>query len=78
MRTLILIPDPTHDQEILYRHMRKVQLRNTSHARLGEAKNKVLESLASDAAINNMDAVLKTAELQNEIEESDLKTQEPL
>ena len=58
--------------------MCKVQLQNTTHAMLREARNKVLESLASDAAINNMDAVLKTAELQNEIEESDLKTQEPL
>ena len=63
-----MIPDPTHDQEILYRHMRKVQLRNTAHARLVEARNKVLESLAADAAINNLDSVLKTAYIQNEIE----------
>ena len=38
----MVIPDPTHSQEILYRHMCKVQLRNTTHARLREARNKVL------------------------------------
>ena len=47
--------------------MRKVQLSNTTHARLIEARNKVLESLAADAVINNLDAVLKTSEIQNKI-----------
>ena len=59
-RKIMVIPEPTHSQEILDRHMRKVQLRNTTHARLIEARNKVLESLAADDDINNLDAVLKT------------------
>ena len=65
-------PEPAHSQKILDRHLCKVQLRNTTHARLRESRNKVLESLAEDYAINNMDAVLKTSEIQNEIEEADL------
>ena len=58
--------------------MCKVQLRNKKHARLREARNKVLESLAADAAINNQDAVLETSDLQNKIEEEDMAIQEPL
>ena len=62
---IIVITKPIHSQEILERNMLKVQLRNPTHARRREARNKVLESLASDAAINNLDTVLKTTELQN-------------
>ena len=58
--TLMVIPEPTHSQEILDRHMRKLQLHKTIHDRLREASNKFLELLAADAAINNLDAVLKT------------------
>ena len=39
MRKIMVIPDPNHSQEILYRHMCKVQLHNTTHARLREARN---------------------------------------
>ena len=44
--------------------MRKIQLLNTTHARLRESSNKVLESLAEDSAINNLDDVLNTAEIK--------------
>ena len=70
-----MILDPTHYQDILYRHLRTVQLCNTIHARMRESSNKVLELLAEDVIINNLDAVLKIADLQNEIEESDLAIQ---
>ena len=62
-----MVPEKTHSQEILDGHMRKLQLRKKNHARLRESRNKVLELLVSDADINNLDAVLKTAEIQNEI-----------
>ena len=62
-----MIPEPTHIQEILDRNMRKFQLCNKTHSRLRESSNKVSELLAADAAINNLDSVLKTAEIQNEI-----------
>ena len=52
--------------------MHKVQLHNTTHVRMREARNKVLELLAADAATKNMYAVLKIAEIQKKIEESDL------
>ena len=42
-------------------------MRNTTHDRLREARNKVVESLAEDTAIKNLDGVLNTAEIQNEI-----------
>ena len=74
----MVIPEPNQSQYILGRHTHKVQLFNTTHARLREARNKVLELLAADADINNLDALLKTAELQNQIEEAKLVTQEPL
>ena len=64
-RTLMVIPEPTHIQEILDRHMRRVQLWYKTHARIRESREKVLKSLAADAAINNLDAVLKTSEIQN-------------
>ena len=62
-----MIPEPTHIQEILDRNMRKFQLCNKTHSRLRESSNKVSELLAADAAINNLDSVLKIAEIQNEI-----------
>ena len=62
-RMLMVITEPNHSHDILDRHMRKVQLRNTTHARLREARNKVLELLAADAAINNMYDVLKTSDI---------------
>ena len=43
-----------------------------------ESRNKVLEFLTADYVIDNMDTVLRTEELQNEIEEVDLEIQEPL
>ena len=61
----MVIPGPTHSQEILDRHTRKFQLLKITHARMREFRNKVLESLAADAAIKNLNAVLKTAEIQN-------------
>ena len=73
----MVIPEPTHNQDILVRYSRKFQLHNTNHARTREARNKVLELLAADYAINKLDAVLKIAELQNEIEEAELAIQEP-
>ena len=73
-----MISYPNHSLEILYRHTRKVQLRNTTHTRLRESRNKVLESLAPDAIINNLYAVLNTAELQDKIKEADLSIQEPI
>ena len=77
-RTLMVIPEPTHSEEILDTKMCKVQLRNIAHARLRESRNKVLELLAADAAINNPYDVLKTADTQNEIEEAEMEIQEPL
>ena len=77
-RTLMVIPEPTHSEEILDTKMCKVQLRNIAHARLRESRNKVLEFLAADAAINNLDAALKIPDLQNIIEKADLEIQEPL
>ena len=64
-RTQMVIQDPTHSQEILDIHMHKVQLRNKTHIRLRETRNKVLELLAADAAINNLYAVSKTADTPN-------------
>ena len=60
----MVIPETTHIQEILDRHIHKVQLRNTAHASLIESRSKILESLALDAAINNLDALLKTVDIQ--------------
>ena len=60
----MVITEPTHSLEILKIHMHKVQLRNTTHARLREARNKVVESLAEDTAIKNLDGVLNTAEIK--------------
>ena len=70
-------PEPAHSQKILDRHLCKVQLRNTTHARLRESRNKVLESLEADAAIINLEAVLKKADIQNQIKEADLAIKEP-
>ena len=74
----MFIPDPIQSQYIIDRHSRKFLLHNTTHVRLREATEKVFGSLASYSGINNLDAVLKTTELQNEIEEADLVIQEPL
>ena len=74
----MVIPEPTHSQEILNRHMCKVKMRIITHTRLREARIKVLESLAADAAIKNMDALLKTEDIHNKTEEPDLYIQEPL
>ena len=63
--TLMVIPETTQIQEILDIKMRKFQLRNTTHVRPREVRNKVLESLVADATINNMDDVLNTADIQN-------------
>ena len=71
----MVIQYPFHIQDILDRYSCKVKLRNTTHASLRESRNKVLESLATDADINNMGAEFKTAELQNKIEEADLGIQ---
>ena len=78
MRKLMLVLDTTHSQEILARHMQKFQLLSTTRARLWESRNKILELLAADAAISNLGAVLKTVDIQNEIEESELAIKEPL
>ena len=64
-RELMVILEPTLSQEILYIHLWKFQPCNTNNARLREARNKVLESLAADAAISNLVGVLKIAEIQN-------------
>ena len=66
----MLIPYPTQNQYIIDS--------NTNHARLREASNKVLQLLAENATINNMYAVLKTADTHNKIEEVDLMIQKPL
>ena len=42
MRTRMITPEPNHSQEILDIHLRKVQLCNTTHASLREARNKVV------------------------------------
>ena len=41
-RELMAIPQPSHSQGILDRHMRKVHLRNATHNRFREARNNVL------------------------------------
>ena len=74
----MVILEPNHSQEIIYIHMLKVQLRNITHSMLREVRNKVLKLLAEDAAINNLDNLLKTAEIQNRIDEVDLVIQKPL
>ena len=61
----MVIPEPTHSQEILDRHMCRVKLHNPNHSRLIESRNKFLDLLASDDAINNLNYVLKTAEIQH-------------
>ena len=61
----MVITEPTHSLEILKIHMHKVQLRNTTHARLREARNKVLELLAADDAIKNLGSVLNKVDIQN-------------
>ena len=66
-RTLVVIIEPTQSQEILNIHSPKFQLWNTTHSNLREARNKVLESLEADDAINNLDDVLNTVYTQNEI-----------
>ena len=75
---LIVIPEKIHSKEIINRHYLKVQLRNTTQSILIKDRVKVLESLAADSAISNLDAVLKTTYIQNQIEEADLEIQEPL
>ena len=77
-RTNMVIPEPNHIQEIIHRHMHKFELLNKNHARLRESRNQVLELLAAYAAFNNLDAVLKTSEIQNKIDDTGLKIQEPL
>ena len=66
----MVIPEPTNNQDILVRHSRKFQLHNTNHARMRESSNKVLDLLAADYAMNKLNAVLKIAYLQEEIEEA--------
>ena len=58
--------------------MSRFQLHNRTHSRMREARNNVLELLAVDVAIDNLDVVLKTSETQDKREESDLAIQEPL
>ena len=70
---IMLIPESVHRQDILDIHLCKIQPLNTNHSRLRESRENILELLAVDVSINNMDAVLKTPELQNEIEEADLE-----
>ena len=78
MKTLLVIPEQIQMLYILERHIRKVQLCNTTHDRLRESRNKCLESLIAYSAINNLDAVLKTSYIKNEIYEADLAIQESL
>ena len=66
-RIMMVIPDPVHSQYILYRQLRQIQLHYTTHTSLREARDKILESLAEDISINNLYALLKTSDLQNEI-----------
>ena len=61
----MVILEPTHSKDKLDRHMHKVQLLNTTHDRMREARNKFLELLAADSANNNQYAVLKTADIKN-------------
>ena len=56
----MVIPEPNHSQDMLDIHILNFQLRNITHTRLRESRNKVLEFLSSDAAINNLDDLLKT------------------
>ena len=70
-----MITEKMNSQEIIDRNMHKVQLHNTTHARLREARSKVLEPLAADYATNNLDSVLKIADTDNLIEELDLAIQ---
>ena len=71
----MVIPEPSRIQEILDQHMRKVQLHNTTSARLKQSRKEVLDLLTVAVTADNSDAILKTAELQNEIEEAELKIQ---
>ena len=42
-RTRMVVLEPTHSQDRIYRHMQKLQLRNTTHAKLRKSRNRVLE-----------------------------------
>ena len=64
----MVILDPSHSQEILDKQASKVHISNTSNVRIRQSRQQVLESLVIDVTAGNPDAILKTAELQNEIE----------
>ena len=61
----MVIPDPTHSQEILYRQTRKVQLHHTANDSIRQASQQFLDWIAAPVTDNNPYAILKTSELQN-------------
>ena len=63
-KMLMVIPDPTHIQYIMYRNTYKVQLFNTNHDRILQVKQYVLGLLAEAVTFNKPDSILKTVELQ--------------
>ena len=77
-RMLVMIPEPTHIQDILDWHTRKFQLQNKTNSRLQYSRRHVLDLLASAVTANNPYSILKIAELENKIEGSDLTIKEPL
>ena len=64
---LMVIPEPTHSQNILDQNERKYQLQNATNSRLFQARQPLLDLLVEAVAADDPDAILRTAELQNEI-----------
>ena len=64
---LMVIPEPTHSQKILDQNERKYQLQNATNNRLFQARQPLLDLLVEAVAADDPDAILRTAELQNEI-----------
>ena len=77
-RMLVVIPEPTHIQDILDWHTRKVQINNKTNSRLQYSRRHVLDLLSSAVTTNNPYSILKIEELENKIEGSDLTIKEPL
>ena len=51
----------------------KVQLQNTTNTRLQKDRQQVLDSLTAAVTAKNPYAILKTSEIQNEVEEDNLE-----
>ena len=71
----MLIPDTTYSQYILDLYTHKVRQYNRNNSMLQEARQQVIDLLTAPITAYNRESILKTAELQNEIEETELEIQ---